>query len=101
MVDVRLAETQPFPLISSGNPPFSVSCILDPYFATKFRVPSAARYSFLVLADQGRRIGGQMDDLCGLTVGSVERRIRAREFSRNRGNSSMDIAWVSLFCAGK
>ena len=28
-------------------------------------------YSFLVLADQGRRIGGQMDDLCGLTVGSV------------------------------
>ena len=28
-------------------------------------------YSFLVLADQGRRIGDQMDDLCGLTVGSV------------------------------
>ena len=28
-------------------------------------------YSFLVLADPGRRIGGQMDDLCGLTVGSV------------------------------
>jgi polar amino acid transport system substrate-binding protein len=28
-------------------------------------------YSFLVLADQGRRIGDQMDDLCGLTIGSV------------------------------
>jgi polar amino acid transport system substrate-binding protein len=28
-------------------------------------------YSFLVLADQGRRIGSQMNDLCGLTVGSV------------------------------
>jgi len=28
-------------------------------------------YSFLVLADQGRRIGEQMNDLCGLTVGSV------------------------------
>ena len=28
-------------------------------------------YSFLVLADQGRRIGEQMNDLCGLIVGSV------------------------------
>lgn len=28
-------------------------------------------YSFLVLADQGRRIGDRMGDLCGLTVGSV------------------------------
>jgi polar amino acid transport system substrate-binding protein len=28
-------------------------------------------YSFLILADQGRRIGGRMADLCGLTVGTV------------------------------
>ena len=28
-------------------------------------------YSFLVLAEQGRAIGGQMDDLCGLSLGSV------------------------------